>query len=385
MKASLIAMLRASRPEPPRPRTRRRLPVLMASALLGATVLSMPFIPFQAMAQEQPQTTEQGSTQKSGTQAPSTPRMPDIGETGVTQAQDQAETVILPGTRANPFDIPEFELPTGSAYAAYQRGFYLTAFALATSQAGQGDRSAQTLLGELYLKGQGIPRDAEQAADWFELAAEENDPEAQFSLGMLYATGNGVKKDLSHALELFEKAADNGQKNAQFNLGMLYLQGQIVGQDITRAMDLFTKSATQGLADAQYALANLYRSDLFPTPNYEQARYWMYQAARSGYADAQLEYGLMLFKGEGIEQDYEAATAWIEQAANQGHILAQNRLARILARGYGAPPEPVKAAQYYLLSKQGGKKDDWLEDFFTRLPASEQEQALRAVSHLTVW
>ena len=78
----------------------------------------------------------------------------------------------------------------------------------------------------------------------------------------------------------------------------------------------------------------------------------------------------MLFKGEGIEQDYEAATAWIEQAANQGHILAQNRLARILARGYGAPPEPVKAAQYYLLSKQGGKKDDWLEDFFTQLPAS---------------
>ena len=234
---------------PPRPRTRRRLPALTASALLGATVLSMPFIPSQAMAQEQPRTAEQGGAQQSGAQAPSTPRMPDIGETGVTQAQDQAETVILPGTRANPFDIPEFELPTGSAYAAYQRGFYLTAFALATSQAGQGDRSAQTLLGELYLKGQGIPRDAEQAADWFELAAEENDPEAQFSLGMLYATGNGVKKDLSHALELFEKAANNGQKNAQFNLGMLYLQGQIVGQDITRAMDLFTKSATQGLAE----------------------------------------------------------------------------------------------------------------------------------------
>ena len=295
------------------------------------------------------------------------------------------EKVIGPDSRGNPFDLPEMELSPGAAYSAFQRGYYLTAFDLATKLAGLGVTSAQTLLGELYLSGQGVPKDAKQAADWYALAASDGDPEAQFALGLLHIQGQGVKKDIKQAAELFEKAAANGQKKAQFNLAMLYMQGQVVRQDFKKALDLFHKSAEQGMPEAQYALANLYRSDYFPAPDIKKSIHWMHQAAKGGFTDAQLEYGLMLFKGNDLPKDLAAGRVWIERAALAGHVIAQNRLARILAQGFGAPPEPIKAAQYYLQSKRAGKIDDWLEAFFQGLSAKEKEAALRAISDQSIW
>ncbi|WP_321447603.1 tetratricopeptide repeat protein [uncultured Cohaesibacter sp.] len=286
---------------------------------------------------------------------------------------------------SNPFDVPRFVLKKTSAYSAYQRGFYLTAFALATKLAGMDDIHAQTLLGELYLKGIGVEQDLKEAANWFELAADRGDREAQFNIGLLYAQGQGVEKNLDKALAYFRKAAEQDQKNAQFNLGLLYLRGQLVERDITKAMDLLTKSAQQGVAAAQYTLANLYQSDFFPAPNLDQAAYWMQRAAQGGFLDAQLEFGLMLFHGKGVRQDFSAARAWLKQAADAGSILAQNRLARILARGYGQSADPIDAAKYYLLSKRAGKSDDWLEKFFQELPDKEKQLAINALKAHTLW
>ena len=286
---------------------------------------------------------------------------------------------------SNPFDVPRFVLKKTSAYSAYQRGFYLTAFALATKLAGMNDIHAQTLLGELYLKGTGVEQNLKDAANWFEIAADRGDREAQFNIGLLYAQGQGVEKNLAKALDYFQKAAAQDQKNAQFNLGLLYLRGQLVERDITKAMDLLTKSAQQGVAAAQYTLANLYQSDFFPAPNLDQAAYWMQRAAQGGFLDAQLEFGLMLFHGKGVRQDFSAARAWLKQAADAGSILAQNRLARILARGYEQPADPIDAAKYYLLSKRSGKSDDWLEKFFQELPDKEKQLAIKELKAHTFW
>ncbi|WP_319532884.1 tetratricopeptide repeat protein [uncultured Cohaesibacter sp.] len=302
-----------------------------------------------------------------------------------TTTMESKEELPNPATSDNPFDVPRLQLSREAAYSAYQRGYYLTAFDFAIKLAGGGDAAAQTLLGELYYRGLGVDQDIKEAANWFKLAADDNNAEAQFALGLMHARGQGVDKDLKKALDLFEKAAAQGQKHAQFNLGLIYLEGQLVRQDMTKAMDLLTKSANQGLPDAQYTLANLYRSKFFPTPKDDQAAYWMLQAAKNGFSDAQLEYGLMLFSGKGVTQDYDNAKAWIEQAAKAGHVLAQNRLARILARGYGAPPEPIKAAEYYLLSKRAGKHDDWLEDFYVKLAKPDKDKALAALSRKSLW
>src|SRR5580698_8945568 len=69
----------------------------------------------------------------------------------------------LPATTqaAPPADGPELDL----AFGAFQRGYFLTAFQLATEHAtDQGDAKSMTLLGELYANGLGVPRDDAKAA-----------------------------------------------------------------------------------------------------------------------------------------------------------------------------------------------------------------------------
>ena len=283
-------------------------PILSRSLKLAmASLLAMGLFHHSAFAQEGetklPSTIEapdESAGQGQNTadeQSPSEGTPPSEVKSGVTGNGDMTDP-------NNPFNIPRFTLKSTSAYSAYQRGFYLTAFALATKQAGLGDIHAQTLLGELYLKGNGVEQDMKEAANWFEIAAEKGDREAQFNLGMLYAQGQGVPKDFEKALDYFQKAAAKNQPNAQFNLGLLYLRGQLVERDLTKAMDLLNKSAKQGDAAAQYALASLYQSDFFPAPNLEQASYWMQKSAEGGFLDAQLEYGLMLFHGKGGRAEF---------------------------------------------------------------------------------
>ena len=50
------------------------------------------------------------------------------------------------------------------AFGAFQRGFYLTAFGIATRRVEEkGDVKAMTLLGELYAHGFGVSRDDKKA------------------------------------------------------------------------------------------------------------------------------------------------------------------------------------------------------------------------------
>lgn len=59
----------------------------------------------------------------------------------------------------------------------------------------QGDAVAQSSLGLAYARGQGVPRNYAEAAQWFRRAAEHGDAEAQFDLGIMYANGQGVPRD----------------------------------------------------------------------------------------------------------------------------------------------------------------------------------------------
>src|ERR1700738_2736647 len=76
------------------------------------------------------------------------------------------------------------------AYGAYQRGYYLTAFAIATRRVeDKSDVKAMTLLGELYANGYGVERNDRKAVEWYRLAADRGDREAMFAPGMFYLGG----------------------------------------------------------------------------------------------------------------------------------------------------------------------------------------------------
>lgn len=63
-------------------------------------------------------------------------------------------------------------------------------------RAQNGDADAQYQLGLAYLNGNDTIQDFEEAAKWFELAAESNHALAQYQLGLIYKTGLGTEPDL---------------------------------------------------------------------------------------------------------------------------------------------------------------------------------------------
>ena len=74
--------------------------------------------------------------------------------------------------------------------------------------ADQNDALVQYNLGVCYANGEGVAKDAAEAAKWYRMAAEQNYPNAQYNLGVCYADGQGVAKDAAAATKWYRKAAE---------------------------------------------------------------------------------------------------------------------------------------------------------------------------------
>jgi uncharacterized protein len=77
-------------------------------------------------------------------------------------------------------------------------------------------------------------------------AAEQGSSTAQFDLGVAYGKGEGVPKDYKQSAQWFRKAAEQGHASAQLNLGVMYFKGQGVHQDFAQAYVWLSLSAAQG-------------------------------------------------------------------------------------------------------------------------------------------
>jgi len=100
------------------------------------------------------------------------------------------------------------------AVAANKRGDYFTSFPLFEKLASRGDAAAQTSLGLMLEKGQGVPRSPAEAVQWYRLAAEQGYATAQVNLGLMYGKGLGVAQDEMRAYMWFMLAAGSGETNA---------------------------------------------------------------------------------------------------------------------------------------------------------------------------
>jgi TPR repeat protein len=163
-------------------------------------------------------------------------------------------------TQPPPVPATAARLEPDIAYGAYQRGYYVTAFAEATRRVEQlKDVKAMTLLGELYANGFGIKHDDNKAGEWYRIAAERGDREAMFALAMLHFSGRIKGASREDGAKLLAAAAKLGHAAAAYDLGLLYLEGQLFPQDLARVAELFRGAAQAGSPEAQYALATLYK------------------------------------------------------------------------------------------------------------------------------
>ncbi len=108
--------------------------------------------------------------------------------------------------------------------AALRNGDDVTAIKEIRPLAERGNAQAQMLLGYIYLKGRGVPKDDNQAVAWYRKAADQGDAEAQFNLGFMYFNGRGVSKDGMLAYFWFLLSSTQGYANATKNRDIIERQ-----------------------------------------------------------------------------------------------------------------------------------------------------------------
>ena len=196
----------------------------------------------------------------------------------------------------------------------YEKGIYYynrnndkQAFYWFQNAAKQGEVKAQSFLGLMYERGQGVPKNYKQAIYWFQKAAKQGDALAQSDLGAMYQLGRGIPKNDKQAFYWFQKAAKQGEVNAQFHLGLMYERGQGVPKNYKQAFYWYQKAAKQGDALAQSDLGAMYQLGRGVPKNEKQAIEWYQKAAKQGYAPAQYILGLMYERGQGVPKNYKTS------------------------------------------------------------------------------
>ena len=212
---------------------------------------------------------------------------------------------------------------------AQQASESLKSFGKIKSQAEAGNAEAQYDLGRCFYNGDGVSKNATQAALWFRKAADQRHVKAQFNLGVCYANGEGVPRDSTEAARWCRKAAEQGLPVAQCTMGEKSMEGDGLDKDPAQAVSWWRKAAEQGLDAGQFNLGVCFANGNGVPQDSTEAVRWYRKAAEQGSLAAQQNLGVCYFKGEGVTKDYVEAHKWFNLASAQGYLGAKEALAMV--------------------------------------------------------
>lgn len=196
---------------------------------------------------------------------------------------------------------------SADALLAYDKRDFATAFAIYRDLAERGDATAQYALGRMYARGEGVPKDADQARYWFGMGRDQGNALKAYNKG-----------DFATALQIYRPLADKGQVLAEYILGLMYANGQGVPENYGEALKWLQKAAEHGEAKAQFSVGVLYFKGLGMPKNHAEALTWYRRAADQGNATALYNLGAMYAKGETVAQDSVTAYMMYTLAATRG-------------------------------------------------------------------
>jgi localization factor PodJL len=216
-------------------------------------------------------------------------------------------------------------------------------------------------------------------------AALKGDATAAYEVGVRFAEGKGVPQNLEEAAKWYDRAAQAGIIPAVFRLGTLYEKGMGVTKDVDTARRYYVQAAERGNAKAMHNLAVLDADGGGKGPNYKGAAQWFRKAADRGVADSQFNLGILYARGIGVEQNLAESFKWFNLAAAQGDADAGHKrddiAKRLDAQSLAAAklaiqtftPEPQPDDAVNVAAPQGG----W--DSATAAPAAAAKPAAKPV------
>ncbi|MEO6840225.1 MAG: hypothetical protein ABI192_05615 [Bradyrhizobium sp.] len=156
-------------------------------------------------------------------------------------------------------------------------------------------------------------------------AALKGDPTAAYEIGVRYAEGKGVASNYDEAAKWYDRAAQAGVVPAIFRIGTLYEKGLSVKKDVDIARRYYMQAAERGNAKAMHNLAVLDADGGGKGANYKSASQWFRKAADRGVADSQFNLGILYARGIGVDQNLAESFKWFSLAAAQGDTDAGHK------------------------------------------------------------
>jgi hypothetical protein len=148
------------------------------------------------------------------------------------------------------------QLPANDIYnqagARFQAGDHAGAAKIVARAAEAGNAVAQLRLALLYDQGDGVPRSAKTAFEWYSRASAQGEPESQNQVGLFYELGEGVPENWDLAARLYQASAQQGWMKGQYSLGRAYQFGIGVPQNRQTAIAWFAKAGAQGNSKGDY-------------------------------------------------------------------------------------------------------------------------------------
>lgn len=159
--------------------------------------------------------------------------------------------------------------------SAYQLKDYKSAGRHLKAASQQNDAAAFFILGSMQLTGQGMPKDAKNAAVNFEKSANLGYRHGQYMIALLYDRGEGVIENKQKALNWALLAAAQGDREATYASAVWLERGYSGKSEPFLAVSLYEKAAEQGHVNAMKSLISIYGGDAGVPKNKERAGYWM--------------------------------------------------------------------------------------------------------------
>ncbi len=116
-----------------------------------------------------------------------------------------AQILGIPGAVAGPWE---------DGMAAYNRGDYVPAIRLFRPLAEQGNAKAQSVLGVMYRKGEGVARNSVRAFIWFSRAAARGDARAKAELRDVSQTM--TRQEVSQAREMAQACEASNYRSCEY-------------------------------------------------------------------------------------------------------------------------------------------------------------------------
>lgn len=218
----------------------------------------------------------------------------------------------------------------------------------------RGNAAVMHRLGHMYARGQGVPRDANEAVRWYRLAASAGNAASMTELAMMLFDGRGVPADSVEALRLLRQAADSGYATAQWRYGGVLNEGKYTTRDANQAVTYYTRAAEAGFSPAMVDLGLMHANGNGVPRNYQEAARWYQKAIQQNHPAAMVNLGVLYQRGSGVEKNEAEAANLYRRAVSLNQPAGMHNLAALLDAGRGVPRNSEQAAELVMRSLRAG-------------------------------